>query len=745
MDEKPTQSGTVSELKSSPEVLLQQGNALHLQGKFNEATAFYQKAIEQNPDLPIAHNDLGAAYYQLGKIDDAIACFRIAIKLNPDYPEAYLNLGAAFLHQGKLEEAIQSNQECLRLQPNFSTAHQNLGIMFHRLGKTANAIAACEKSIELAPNNALAYTTLGSIHNSQGRFDDAITALNKAVQLKPDAVEAYTNLSYAFYKKRKLEEAANLCRKVLELEPGNPIAYRSLAQIESDGGNLNQAISFLMKELELRTCHLEPGSQALELGRLLVELKRIPVLYQSVEEIKLYRDNYICTLNKAKALVSSGLQLNKQEREVITQLLFNTNNFHLSYQQLDDKEILCSYSELATSILEPDIKPFLTGYDTGACVNSDRFHTTRNKIRLGLASNLLGHHIGSKWAYYLLRHLPREDYEIYLYCLQGMEDDFTKEFASLGRYRWLPFEAGSYLHSCQIIKEDELDILLISDVGMTAQSRILSLLRLAPIQCVGKGHPVTTGSKNIDFFLSSQLMETEDSDKHYSEKLVRVANNGWYVKEETLPSTHLPRSAFGIPEEAVVYGAVQSLFKYLPQYDYIFPTIAKQVPNAFFVFVGYGDHEVVNNAFAGRLKKAFLEAGVCFEDHVAILPRMSFEKFLQLLNVLDVDLDTIGWNGGSTTRLSLAANLPKLTIAGEFMRERHGIGMFKMIGLDELVTHSLDEYVELAIKLGTDKEFRLDLRRKIKEIKHKLFNDTECLEYLDEFFKSEVTKLRQRA
>ena len=69
------------------------------------------------------------------------------------------------------------------------------------------------------------------------------------------------------------------------------------------------------------------------------------------------------------------------------------------------------------------------------------------------------------------------------------------------------------------ISKDNLDVLIYLDIGMSPRIQILASLRLAPIQCTTWGHPVTSGLKNIDYFFSSELMETKDSQKYYSEKL----------------------------------------------------------------------------------------------------------------------------------------------------------------------------------------------------------------------------------
>jgi protein O-GlcNAc transferase len=290
--------------------------------------------------------------------------------------------------------------------------------------------------------------------------------------------------------------------------------------------------------------------------------------------------------------------------------------------------------------------------------------------------------------------------------------------------------------------EDNLDVLLFPDVGMSPISRVLSLARLAPIQCAAWGHPVTTGSPNIDYFLSSDLMESELSDNHYSERLVRLPNIGVCLDYPDDASTVGDRSAFGIPSDRTVYGSVQSIFKYLPQFDFVYPAIAKRVPEALFVLVAH-QFEHVTSMFEQRLHACFDDQGVSFEKHVKILPRMSQSEFMQLLSVLDVNLDSIGFAGGMTTMRSLAMNCPPITIRGEFMRGRLASSMLEMIGLNELIADSLDEYIELACKIGLDKQSRSSIVDKIKSNKQKLFDDKQCTEYLDNFLKAKVGQLIQ--
>ncbi|MGQ0677349.1 MAG: O-linked N-acetylglucosamine transferase family protein, partial [Rhodospirillales bacterium] len=362
------------------------------------------------------------------------------------------------------------------------------------------------------------------------------------------------------------------------------------------------------------------------------------------------------------------------------------------------------------------------------------------KIRVGVASELLRQHNGAKWTYGWLRGLPAEDYEFFCYSLQGAVDALTMKMAALGTYRWLPFREASYVDALKAIRGDRLDVLIVPDIGMTVSSRIVSLARLAPVQCMTCGHPVTSGSPMIDYFLSGELVEPPDGDAHCTETVVRLPNMGVRLDPGEMDMPPATRADFGLPGDRPVLGSVQGLVKYHPRYDGLFPRIARAVPEALFVFVG-ARAQWMTDAFARRLRRAFDANGLDFARHVRILPFMPHARFVQLFDALDLSLDTVGWSGGNTTAQALARNCPVVTMRGRFMRGWFSHGMMRMTGLEELSVASAEDYVALAARLVRDKEFRAGLSAKIAANKHRLFDDLECVRGLNSFFKEKVGAL----
>src|SRR5207249_4355624 len=105
------------------------------------------------------------------------------------------------------------------------------------------------------------------------------------------------------------------------------------------------------------------------------------------------------------------------------------------------------------------------------------------------------------------------------------------------------------------------DLLFYADIGMDAISYFLAYARLAPVQCVTWGHPVTTGIPNVDAFLSADVLEPPGAEAHYSERLVRLGRLPTWYECPIVPAEPAGRAALGLPADATLYVCPQSLFK----------------------------------------------------------------------------------------------------------------------------------------------------------------------------------------
>ncbi len=116
-----------------------------------------------------------------------------------------------------------------------------------------------------------------------------------------------------------------------------------------------------------------------------------------------------------------------------------------------------------------------------------------------------------------------------------------------------------------------------------------------------------------------------------------------------------------------------------------------------------------------------------------ILPRLDGSRFVAAIGTCDIVLDSIGWSGCNSTLESLAHNLPVVTTPGAFMRGRHTTAILQMMDVTETIAPDVGGYVQLAVRLARDPEWRAALRQRIAAAKHRLWRDRSPIEALEQF------------
>jgi predicted O-linked N-acetylglucosamine transferase (SPINDLY family) len=284
----------------------------------------------------------------------------------------------------------------------------------------------------------------------------------------------------------------------------------------------------------------------------------------------------------------------------------------------------------------------------------------------------------------------------------------------------------------EAILADAPQVLIYPEIGMDPVAGALAALRLAPVQCNAIGHPITSGMKTIDYFLTSDLMEPEGTEDQYTEQLVRLPGLSVYYDPLEVPPLVLSRAELGLRAEATVYWCGQSLYKYLPRHDAIFPRIAAAVGDAQFVFVEHGSR-FVTDMFRERLEQAFAAQGLRTADHCVVLPRMEFQRFLAVMGGCDVFLDGLGWSGFNTAMESLAHALPIVTLPGATMRTRHSGGVLWQVGVTETIAGTEEEYVAIAARLAREPRWRAEVTERMRNNRARAWRDRAAIGGLENF------------
>jgi tetratricopeptide (TPR) repeat protein/glycosyltransferase involved in cell wall biosynthesis len=634
---------------------------------------------------------MAAAGYKRDDFEDAIANFQKVITIQPEHAKAHYNLGVLFYQQDNVDAATVHFQRAIAIQPDYTDAYYNLGVLCQKHDDLDAAIAHYRKTLSLQPTYADAYYNLGLIFKTRDDLDEAIAHFQKAIEIKPDRVDAHIKCGDTLFDRNQVTAAIHAYEKALVYQPDNAIARR-------------------MKHLIL------------------------PIFYENEAEISLWRQRFTDGL---QTLINTSSLETEAEREKVLAILVQSTNFYLAYQGKDILELQCSYAQFLHRITAAQYPQWVQKLEMPTLSQG-------GKIRIGYVSPHLKNHNGAKWALGWLKNRDRQAFEVYSYFTGKEPDSTTQQFQQESDvFRHLD---GDLTEVCTQIYADRLHILVFTDIGMHPQTDMLASLRLAPVQCNCWGHPVTSGSPNIDYYLSSDLMEPDNAQTHYSEKLIRLPNLGFCYPQPLLPQARKTRADFDLPDDAVIYLSCQSLFKYLPQYDDIFVGIAKRSPSARFVFICHHLSKFITTQFQQRLWGAFARSGLDAEQYCTILPRqVKTDDYLNLLLVADVYLDTPGWSGGNTTLEAIACGLTVVTLPGEFMRGRHSYAMLKILGIEETIAHTEADYIDIAVRLGEDLYWRQEIAQKMEEnhagtnpAGNCLYDDTTCMSALEAFYTSVV-------
>jgi len=228
------------------------GNALHKQGKLDEAIEHYEEAIGLDPRAFRTYNYLGLALMEQGKLDASRMRFLEALRIHPDLKEAHLNLGIVFAKQGKHEESIHHYREALRIQPEYTEAHNNLGFMLAQQGKHKEATTHYGEALRIDPEYARAHFNLGLTLLAEGRLDDCSKQLLEALRCNPRYAEAHHSLGVVLAQQGKWNEAVPCFREAIRLDSKCSAFHSSLALALATNGEIDDAIRHYREAIRLQ-------------------------------------------------------------------------------------------------------------------------------------------------------------------------------------------------------------------------------------------------------------------------------------------------------------------------------------------------------------------------------------------------------------------------------------------------------------------------------------------------------------
>lgn len=643
-------------------------DSLHLLGliayqtrKLEEAFLLIEKAVSVCPDSPLYLNNLGLVLKDLRRYDEAISACKKALKLKPDFAEACNTIASICEDQENHEEALHYYQKLIILQPDNEQTYYKMGYLFKQIGQQEKAVNAYKMAIEIVPSYAEAWNDLGNIVSERGELKEALICYENALKNRKDFAKAHNNVANIYIKRGDLSQAIHSYKKALLINSDSPAIYYNLGNAYQKVGESENAIQCYENALQCDPSYLEASTQ------LIHQLQQSCQWYKLPVEI----NRFNCLLPEAIA-----------KREINTEAPFVSISIH------EDPKLNFEIAQARSKSIEKNMSKIKSE------VVFQKNQKKRDKITIGYLSNDFRNHPVAHLILGLFKLHDRNRFNIFCYSSSSEGGEKYRDQIKKDCDNFVDIETMTDIAAAQKIYEDEVDI-LIDLMGHTRGNRLgIFALKPAPIQVSYLGFPGTTGAKFIDYIMADHIVAPKEDSPFYSEKIIwlpncyQINNN-----EEQISAKKCQRSDFGLPEKYFVFSSFNQTYKIEPVMFEVWMNILKKVPASVLWLLRYGD------ASAKKLREEADTRGIdgARLRFTGMVPK---DEHLARIKLADLALDTRTYNGHTSTSDALWAGLPVITLQGNHFASRVSSSILSAINLHELITHSPEQYEELAISLA---------------------------------------------
>jgi FkbM family methyltransferase len=702
------------------DTLLFRAHELQESGKIDEAETLFKKILRYDPQNFVVLYSLGVIRFKKNDICAALSCFIKAKQTNPSFAPLFYNIGLACCKLGKHDEAISHLKQALELDSNYETARKqlelitgqivtvddyyhdlvnaielqsqshfdeaakifmgivakneqhaaslySLGVLEHQRGKSDSALAYFERCLVVQQEYAPLWNNRGIVLHALKRHEESVASYEKALQIDPHYVEAMINLGAVLAEMKRQKDALVIYEELLKIDPHNSVAL------------CNRGI--LLSEFKLYDLAVQTFSALL---RIAPEYDYAPGLHAFAKLNACMWEGLADCSEEVLSRVRAG------KRACKTQGILA-----LSDDPMD--HLICAKTYADHHHLAKE--PLWCG---------ERYNHT--KIRIAYISpDFREHPVGHLTAGIFEQH-DKEKFEITAISL-GIDDKSHLRQRMLDAFdRFIDVRQMSNRDVALMLRDMEIDI-AVDLAGFTADSRTdIFSWRPAPVQVNYLGYSSTMGADYYDYIIADRHIIPEATRNCYSEKTVYLPDT--YLPTDAtvqIAATTSTRKEHGLPAEGFIFCSFNHDYKINPSVFDVWMRLLRQVPGSVLWLMK------LNELAEGNLRKEAEARGVS-ADRIVFATRVpQVADHLARYRLADLFLDTVPYNAHTTASDVLRAGLPLVTCRGKAFAGRVAAGLLHVVDLPELITDSLEEYEQLALRLARDSGLLGSIQNKLKQ------------------------------
>ncbi len=258
------------------------------------------------------------------------------------------------------------------------------------------------------------------------------------------------------------------------------------------------------------------------------------------------------------------------------------------------------------------------------------------------------------------------------------------------------------------ISQNDFQLAYFPDVGMSQEGVYFANMRIAPIQCMGTGHPVTSCSPVMDYFMSGSEVETPDhAEENYDERLVLLPG----LSVNPLRPKYTPKRP-AIPDDFIInlpWSHMKNNHNITKVLRRIYDEAKRKV--VFSVFPGCGVTQ--NSAYMATIQDF---ANILPQDAVLVQPDFDYQIYMYRQEFGRFTLHSYTFGGGTTAVDALAIRKPLVVLRGRHEYNRYPAALLTRLSLEELIADSVDQWVAICLRLIDDETYLADITRRVEEL-----------------------------
>jgi protein O-GlcNAc transferase len=720
--------------------LLEDATEHHRAGELAEARQLYAEVLRAEPTHDLALFRLGLVELQEGRHEAAATLIRKAADRAPGNVRYQLGLAQALQSLERWPEAQATLRRVLELEPDSFDAQLDLGVTLHRGGEAAAAAAAYRAALERKPDDPRALGNLGAVLRELGALEEATRLLESAARLDPDAASHAINLGIVRCERRDFAAAESILNAVLAREPDNADAAFNLGNALRGLGRPHEAIEHYRHAAARRPGHAEALNN---LGNAYKETGNFAAAMAAFDAALAARPAYTAAINNAGCLLRTLGRLDEAEDMLRRGLALdprrsalhdNLANVLKDAGALDEavahyRQALhiepgnaATHGNLAYALsfqcAEPEpilAECLLWGARFAAplarCQEAHAHDLSPDRrLKIGYVSGDFREHCQSLFTLPLLTHHDRREVEVLCYSSVEGRDDWTRRIESCAD-AWRDVRALDDAALAALVREDRIDILVDLNMHMAHGRPLLFARKPAPVQIAWLAYPGTTGIAAVDYRLSDPRLDPDTFDRHYSERTLRLPDTFWCYDPHGAEAQSANVGVNGLPalnNGYVTLGCFNNPCKLTDRTLDLWGGVMRALRDARLKLM----------APPGRHRERL----VARLGARGIAPsRLSFVEFrprgdyLRFYHDVDFGLDTLPYNGHTTSLDALWMGVPIVTRTGDTCVGRAGLSQLFHLGLLDLVADSDAAFVAIATALAADLDRLRALRGSLRE------------------------------